>query len=192
MIYGDIMAEKKKKLPPVKCIYCGEQFDRATTEYIAVTTRRYAHKACADKHDEQVAQETARKEAEKTKEERDLEILRAYIKKIFKLDNRLNETINTQIKRYHTQNNYSYQGMYKTLCYFYDIKKNPVRDSTIGIIPYVYDDAHNYYTAIWMAQQQNIAKPIEQYKPNIVEVHIPPPTRKPIKQKQFSFLEEDD
>ena len=61
----------------------------------------------------------------------------------------------------------------------------------IGIIPYVYEDARNYYTAMFMAQQQNKAKPIEQWQPEVVEIHIPPPVRKPMRTTKFAFLDED-
>ena len=58
-------------------------------------------------------------------------------------------------------------------------------------MPYVYEDARNYYTAMWEAQQQNKAKPIEQWQPKVIEIHIPPPVRKPIRSKKFSFLDEE-
>ncbi len=169
-----------KKLAPVKCFYCNQTFDRNTTEYVAVRSRRYAHKSCADAHNESMSQE-----------EHDLEVLQNYIKKLFKID-KLSAKINSQIKDYHENRQYSYRDIYKSLLYFYDVKQNPIEKANngIGIVPYVYDDAKNYYLAIWMAQQQNIAKPIEQYKPNTIEIHIPPPVKQPIKNNQFSFLEE--
>ena len=41
----------------------------------------------------------------------------------------------------------TYKGMTGTLIYFYDIKKNSIKNSNegIGIIPYVYEEAKKYY-----------------------------------------------
>lgn len=41
----------------------------------------------------------------------------------------------------------TYKGMYCTLIYFYDIRKNNIKKSNegIGIIPYVYEEAKKYF-----------------------------------------------
>ena len=95
---------------------------------------------------------------------------------------------------YHANKGYTYSGMYKTLLYFYQVKGHPIEKANggIGIIPYEYDDAKNYYTAMWIASQQNKTKPIEQWKPNVIEIHIPPPQSKPMRSHKFSFLEEEE
>jgi len=102
--------------------------------------------------------------------------------------------IQKQIEDYHNNKGYTYSGILKSLTYFFDIKGNSIEKANggIGIVPYIYEDARNYYTAIWMAQQQNKAKPIEQWQPTIVEVHIPPPVRKEHKHKRFAFLDEGE
>ena len=56
----------------VKCLYCGEQFDRDKVEYVQVSARRYAHPACVKNHNDN-----------KTQEEKDLEQLEQYIMKLF-------------------------------------------------------------------------------------------------------------
>ena len=69
----------------------------------------------------------------------------------------------------------------------------------IGIIPYVYDSAYNYYYNIWLLQQRNKQENLE-YKANptqeIKNVTIKEPERTPIKIKMrkplFGFLEEDN
>lgn len=102
--------------------------------------------------------------------------------------------IQKQIQSYHDDKNFTYSGILKSLTYFFQVKGNSIEKANggIGIVPYVYEDARNYYTAIWMAQQQNQNKPIEQWKPEIVEVHIPPPRRKKQKNTRFSFLDEGE
>jgi hypothetical protein len=65
----------------------------------------------------------------------------------------------------------------------------------IGIVPYVYQHAYNYYYAIWEAQQKqsNISDvaSVEQYIPKVIEVKIPTPKREERKRKLFTFLDEE-
>ena len=50
----------------------------------------------------------------------------------------------------------TFKGMTNTLIYFYDIKKNDISKSNdgIGIIPYVYEEARNYYKNEEMKRQK--------------------------------------
>ena len=170
------------KMRPVKCLYCGEMFDRTITDFVQVTKLRYAHKICYDKHISDLSQE-----------EKDITALHNYIKTLFNIES-LTPRITKQIQTYHENNNYTYSGILKSLVYFYQIKGNDISKANggIGIVPYIYEEARTYYTAIWMAQQQNLAKPIQQYKPNTIQVEIPPPIRKEKKKKYFSFLDEGE
>jgi hypothetical protein len=171
-----------KKLGPVKCPYCGKTFDRNLEEFVQINSRRYAHKLCYDQYQSHL-----------TQEEKDLEALHNYIKQLFKTDT-ISARIEKQIKDYHNERNYTYSGICKSLIYFYQVKGNSIERANggIGIVPYVYEDARNYYTAIFMAQQSNQAKPVEQWKPKVIEVIIPPPVSKPIKSTRFSFLDEEE
>ena len=172
----------KKKLGPVKCPYCDKYFHREMEEYVQINKTRYAHKACYDRHNSEMDQE-----------ERDKEILIKYIKQLFSIDS-IPAKITKQMQDYHDNKQYTYSGMYKSLVWFYQIKGHPIEKANggIGIIPYVYEDARNYYLAMWQASQQNQAKPIEQWKPTVIEIHIPPPERKPMKSHKFSFLDEEE
>ena len=76
----------KKRMPQVKCPYCGKYFYRDVEEFVQINKTRYAHKACYDRHN-----------AELTQEERDLNILKDFIKKLFNIDS-ITEKINRQIK----------------------------------------------------------------------------------------------
>lgn len=91
--------------------------------------------------------------------------------------------------------NYTYTGILKALSYFYEIKKNPVPDvKTIGIVPYVYEDAYYYYYSSWMANEANKIKTKELTRliPKEVEVIILPPKRNIYKKKLFQFLDKDE
>ena len=168
----------------VKCPYCGKSFDRdKTTDWIQVNSRRYAHVNCHTEHLAQMSQE-----------EKDLMALEAYIKKLLGLDS-INARVRKQINDYKTNQNYSYTGMLKALTYFYEVKGNSTEKANvgIGIVPYVYQDAYNYYYHIWMAKQTNEVKPIEQYTaPPERVIIIPPPKRVEKKRKLFAFLDEEE
>lgn len=166
----------------VKCYYCGSTFDRdKTPDCIKVNGNRYAHLECHTK-----------KEEAKSKEELELEELEKYIIELLQLEY-ITPKIRKQISDYRANYHYSYSGMRKALVYFYGVKKNSTEKANggIGIIPYVYNDAYNYYYHIWLANQSNQAKPIIQYQPQERVVTIPIPQRVEKKRKLFSFLEEE-
>jgi hypothetical protein len=83
------------------------------------------------------------------------------------------------------------------LVYFYEIKGNSIEKANggIGIVPYVYQNAFNYYYALWEAQQKIEQKVpiIQEYVPKVVEIRIPNPERKVKKKRNlFSFLDEEE
>lgn len=141
------------------CKYCNEKFDRDKEEFVSAGARRYAHKACAEAHNNAIPQE-----------EKDYNELEKYIKKLFQTDN-LNINIRKQIKEYKEQYGYSYTGMQKTLYWWYEIKKNPIITSYegIAIVPYVYQEALQYYYNIYLAKiaNENNSFTIERQEINI-------------------------
>jgi hypothetical protein len=164
----------------VKCLYCEKKFDRDKMPYIQVG-RRYAHKECSLTAEER-----------KTQEEQDKQDLDNYIIQLLKIDY-IDARIRKQIKTYIEENNYTYSGIKKALIYFYEVKGNSIEKANggIGIVPFIYKDAFNYYYALWQAQQQNKDKVIVDYQPKVIEVVIPRPQRK-VKQRQlFTFLDEE-
>lgn len=165
----------------VKCKYCGLVFDRDKEPFIQVSAQRYAHKACA------IAAEN-----EKTQADRDKEELEKYILELLNEDF-ISPRVRKQINSYIEEYNFTYSGMKKALVYFYEVKGNDRKKASggIGIIPYVYRDAYNYYYSLWLANQKNENKVIVNYKPEIREVRIPSPQLKPRRRKLFNFFEED-
>ncbi len=219
----------------VKCLICGQTFDRDIYEAVKVNSRRYAHKTCADQHPEiktmeavtpaqslkqnneqlvlnkeqeqitinmQTGAVTAKSAQlkEEQKEKEDLERLKDTIRDLFgnkAVWSRIMRQINSYKKKY----GYTYSGMMRSLIYYYQKMGNDPMKSTggIGIIPYVYDSAYNYYYNIWLLQQRNKQENLE-YKANptqeIRNVTIKEPERTPIKIEMrkplFGFLEEDN
>ena len=165
----------------VTCLYCKKQFDRDKLAFHQVSARRYAHIECYN-----VA------ETKKNQEERDKQALEEYLKSLFG-EAFINVKTNKQIKEYREQYGYTYSGIRKALVYFYDVKGNDKNKANggIGIVPYVYKEAYNYYYALWEAKQKNEGKKIEDYVPAVKEVHIPTPQRNIMKRNLFSFLDEE-
>jgi len=117
-----------------------------------------------------------------------------YIKKLLNIS-ALTPKINKQILTYKNDYNYSYSCIHKSLTYFYEIKGNDVSKANggIGIVPYVYKQALDYYYALWEAKQKNETKieVINSYIPQIKEVVIKRPQLKPKRKELFTFLDEE-
>lgn len=100
------------------------------------------------------------------------------------------------METYHAEKNYSYSGMYKTLKYFFEVRRNPIEKANggIGIIPYVYSEAFDYWRALWEAQQRNEQVKVEEYVLPVREVCIVAPRRQPMKhmRRLFTFLDGGD
>lgn len=166
----------------VKCPICNQMFDANKEPYVMVNSRRYAHLKC---------QEGAA--AHELKIQQDKEKLESYIKELFGYK-QLPERVKKQIKSYINERNYSYSGIYKTLKYWFEIKKGDIEKANggIGIVPFIYDDAFTYWRGVWEAREQN--KEVGTIDIPTFEIHITSPERKPMKQirKLFAFLEEDE
>ena len=164
---------------PVKCVYCNLSFDREKEECVKIKNR-YAHSKC---HEIEFQKATA--------EQKELRELEEYIMKIFK-EEFVNARIRQQIKRMREQYNYSYTGILKSLEYFFKVKKNPIEKANggIGIVPYVYKDAYNYYYNLHMAQEKNKDKDVCTFVTTGKSIKIKAPQRK-TKPKRLFDLEEE-
>ena len=167
----------------VVCAICKERFDRDKFAAVLVSPRRYAHASCANKLP-----------PEEAKKEKDLKELEDYIIKLFNLDH-MDGRITLQIKKYmQDYPNYTYSGIKNTLYYFYEIKKNSIdkANGSIGIVPWVYEEAYRYFYNQWLLSQKNADKDIELYKPKVRDIVIKPPKREIKKRRLFMFLDEEE
>lgn len=164
----------------VICPICKKRFNRDRTECVEMG-RRYAHLACAQTAEEKF-----------TQEEKDKKALEEYIMQLFRTDF-VNPAIQKQIKEYVEKNNFSYSGIRKALVYFYEVKHGDKTKAKgrISIVPYVYQDAFNYYYALWEAQQKNQDIQTKSLQRNVREIVIPPPKRQIKLKRIFSFLDND-
>ena len=113
------------KKPPVKCLYCGKQFQREDCEWEQVG-RRYAHKECREKYLQVNGAEE--KIYEKCKELFGTDYSKARIQR--------------QLKGFYEQG-YTQQGIYDAIEYWFDIKGEDVSKANkgIGIVPFIYEEA---------------------------------------------------
>ena len=159
----------------VKCLYCGEQFDTNEESFVKIN-RRYAHTKCAEKQD-----------SAKIQEEKDFDELYQYCKHLFGKEMDF-VSFKRLAEKYKQEYGYSYNGMTKTLKWFYEIKGNSIEkaNASIGIIPYVYAEAREYYYKIYQAieKNQNYIK-----EDSIREINIASPRQK-IKHKKLWFDDE--
>ena len=166
----------------VKCYYCGERFDANAEEYVMVNSRRYAHKKCAEETETSLTQEQLDKIA-----------LEEYIQKLFNIEY-VEPKIQKQIKKFIEEDNFTYSGIKKALIYFFEVKGNSIERAgkSLGIVPWVYQDAYRYYFSLWQAQQKNDTYKIKEYIPKIKEIIIPVPEVKRKTKKLFSFLDQEE
>lgn len=163
----------------VLCCFCKKPLSRSSEDCHQINNSRYAHTAC--------------KELEDKREKTDAEKLDEYIMNLFNYDY-VPPRAKKQIAQFIKEYNYTYSGMLKALVYFYEIKggsKDDAHDG-IGILPYIYNDAYNYYYNLWLANQKNEDKDMQQYVPRVIEVRIEPPQREVYKRKLFTFLDEEE
>ena len=168
----------------VKCIYCGKKFNRDSTDipFVKVTSNRYAHQACVD--------------AEKTGQQKEIDDklkLNQYIKDLFHIET-ISFAMGKQIEYYVEECHYTYSGIHQALIYWYEVQKHEpdLNNPTLGIIPYIYQKAHNYYYAIWLAKEANKDKDIANFIPKVKVIEITPPERKIKKRKLFTFLDREE
>lgn len=173
----------------VKCAICGETFDRDKIQAVKHGARRYAHLRCNPSGEVVALAET---DPEKIKELQALTDLETYAKELLQ-DDFNPARVRKQINEYHQKYGYSYDGMKKTLIYWYEIKGQSKEKANggIGIIPFIFNDARNYYYSLYMAQLAN--KDIQPgYRPKVKEIEIESPRAEIKRLKLFNITEEDE
>ena len=103
----------------------------------------------------------------------------------------LDPKIRKQLKQYIEEYNFTYSGILKSLIYFYEVKGNSVDKANggIGIVEYTYDQAYQYYLAIFMAQQNNEDKTLVT---KVKEFIIKPPHQRGTKNSLLDWAEDED
>lgn len=78
------------------------------------------------------------------------------------------------ISKYMNEKGYTYKGILNALKFFYDIQKHSTEkaNNSIGIVPYVYDDAQQYFENLENKQEQvaNEIKTVIQQETQVVKI----------------------
>lgn len=169
----------------VKCLYCGEYFNAKPDEenivWIKPRVNRYAHIKCCKEHEQNTS-----------KEENAFHELYEYVKKEQGVNFnfvQFKKIVNTWCKDY----NYTFSGILKSLWYFYEVKgnsKEKFRAGSIGIVPFCYTQAYNYYYNIYIASQ--LAGSGDYNTSLKREVEIEAPIAKVLPPKLFNLDMEDE
>lgn len=118
----------------VKCQKCKQDID-AKDNFKIYQKKKY-HVLCF----KAMQQEACEKE---TTQNEDKQELYSYICKLYNIKE-ITMMIKAQIEKYYNDN-LTYTGMLYTLKYFYETSENEVNSEGIGIIPYIYQEAKEFY-----------------------------------------------
>ena len=164
----------------VKCPKCGETFDRDIIQAVRINGRRYGHAKCYPDNNNFVPL-VEKKISEEQK-------IKNYAKSILK-EQYVAARVNKQIKDFLAEG-YTASGILKTLIYWYEIKHNDISKAMggIGIVPYVYKQALDYYYNLYLAEMANVDKDIDEYRPKKIFISIDLPK----KEKELKLWEDED
>ena len=164
----------------VKCPKCGETFDRDIIQAVRINGRRYGHAKCYPDNNNFVPL-VEKKISEEQK-------IKNYAKSILK-EQYVAARVNKQIKDFLAEG-YTASGILKALIYWYEIKHNDISKAMggIGIVPYVYKQALDYYYNLYLAEMANVDKDIDEYRPKEIFISIDLPK----KEKELKLWEDED
>lgn len=139
------------------CAYCGKTIEG--TKYRTHKRKKY-HSLCFQELQGCAEADNSVKQGDMQSEER--RHLEGYVCSAFGLES-VPYLICKQIEDYTSQNGFTLTGIEKSLHYFYTVKGNPVdrRKPSIGIVPYVYEEARLFYERAFETNWKNKAIQLE-------------------------------
>lgn len=182
----------------VKCLYCHGIFDADKEEWVKPRVNRYAHKKCAELIEAGLDVEIVEDAAPppppvRTQHQIDYQNLKDYIWNLY--NKQCNwQVVAQQLKKFELEG-YTLSGIKKTLYYWYEIKKNPVSKANkhIGIVPYAYPLAEEYFKRLYEIEQKNKDKSNfqeDKKEKECIQVKIKEPEIEKKKIKFFNIGEE--
>ena len=154
-----------------KCVICSNWIEKAdeTVPY----KNRLAHVQCFNSMMKMAVKSNSEKKAAKSKktkkinpkstvlgdclteeESKQKRSLISYIEELF--GEKANAKTYTQIKNLMRDYPYfTYVGLEQSIRFFYEIKENPITNQGLGIVPYVYDQAQEYFKNLGEVQSHN-------------------------------------
>ncbi|WP_311541948.1 hypothetical protein [Staphylococcus chromogenes] len=161
----------------VKCPFCGIKDNR---ELMVKVGNRYWHDVCRMEYEKEQETKMSKEAREKERDKQEYKDLIEYICELFDCD-KPNGIVFKQIKELHNAPyNYRYKAIQMALEYFFDIKNNSTAKARgIGIVPYIYDEAAEFYTNLVTISNANLDKETEKAK----EIKIKKPVKNLRKKK---------
>ena len=154
-----------------KCVICSNWIEKGdeTVPY----KNRLAHVQCFNSMMKMAVKSNSEKKAAKSKktkkinpkstvlgdclteeESKQKRSLISYIQELF--GEKANAKTYTQIKNLMRDYPYfTYVGLEQSIRFFYEIKENPITNQGLGIVPYVYDQAQEYFKNLGEVQSHN-------------------------------------
>lgn len=140
----------------IKCAFCGKAIEEA--RYKKVKGKKYHYDCYTSLVEEAQRVDNERKQ---NFSEESYQRLVKYILALYNV-NSLPLNIANQIEDYISNRGYSYEGIENTLTYFHTILNNPVSEQeTIGIVPWLYDEAQRFYQKMKEVNDYNVNKKIK-------------------------------
>lgn len=165
----------------VKCPICNEDFDTDKVAWLPYGKRRYAHKSCMEK---------VQNVNVPASDQNGYEAFRASALAAL-AESRVNSTsimdychwlfsgkgnyvlIGQQLEQYLNGYNFTPAGVMRTLYWFYELTGHSKENwNSIGIVPYVYHEAKEFYLKKYVSDTTNANIPITH---EVLKVRISPP-----------------
>lgn len=176
----------------VICVKCGKRFDRDKVPCHPSLSKknRFEHDECpSEETNNEVIASTDFVLSSPPKVDTDK---KEFADKLTSLFGRNTTRAWQQAEKYRKELGYTYKGMAQALEYFYEIKENSIEKSNggIGIIPYIYQEAIDFYKQI-EEDRQRAAASLKNYSTQVETIAIPSPSNKKRLNDEF-FMEEED
>lgn len=176
-----------------KCPGCGGTVTPSLTGDVVAPNRRHWHPNCYEAYLKKPKKKTVSVSSDdpikKLSIPPEAENLFFYCKRVYGLD--FNAPIFTRQLKALQSEGFSIPEISATIKWFYEIeRKSPQEVKTpLGMIPYAYKEAMDYYREIQKAVSANEGKVLTESPPQ--EVVIQSPTREQKRSRRFKFLEEE-
>lgn len=189
-----------------KCVICGEPI-LSEEDSIPYKEKKHAHIKCFDLNMKILGNQKQEKLAEKAEEKQKKSKTKTKIKPVTELKDGLTdeeynekmlvvnyakqilevETLPTSffaiLNNNMTKYGHTYIGIYQTLKYLNEIEKRDLVDNPLGLVPFYYDKALDFYKEIERVEADNKDKDISKmYKEKIVYIQ---PRKREVKQLPF-------
>lgn len=184
--------------PKHKCALCGEYINPPSEELPYKS--RYVHKTCMNASLKAIKKDKDEKLAQKTKEskskrkqakppaelkdavsEEDYAEKKQYYQYLRTLiDDELSAKVYALSDQYVSRYNFTFKEMYQTLVYLHEIVEKELVGEVVGLIPYYFTEAQNYFKSIEQVKEINKNIDISKmYKEKIIRIQ---PKKRNIKQ----------